>query len=240
MLLIASIFAAAAVGFNDVVGLYMSTYFWEFSTSEIAVLIASLVFSVILAFAITPALTKRFEKKKVALAFASFGIAFGPLPIFLRLLEWMPENGDPRLLPIILIHSLLLVTGVIATGILIVSMIADAIDETELSTGKRQEGMFMSAIAFSGKATSGVGGFLAGVALDLIHFPSQALPGSVPPEKIFKLGLAVGPGLLLLYCFTLYFVSGYRITRERHAEILLELERRRGAAANAIDRGLNV
>jgi Na+/melibiose symporter-like transporter len=38
----------------------------------------------------------------------------------------------------------------------------------------------------------------------------------------------------------LYFISRYRITRERHAEILLELERRRGAAANAIDRGLNV
>jgi Na+/melibiose symporter-like transporter len=240
MLLVASLFAAAAGGFNDVVGLYMSTYFWEFSTSEIAVLVASLVLSVILAFAITPALTARFDKKKVALAFASFGVACGPLPVFLRLLGWLPENGDPMLLPIILIHGVLLVTGVIAIGILIASMIADAIDEAELSTGKRQEGMFMSAIAFSAKATSGVGGFFAGLVLDLIHFPTQADPGSVPPEKIFKLGLAVGPGLLLFYLLMLYFISRYRITRERHREILSELERRRGAPPNPIDRGSDV
>jgi Na+/melibiose symporter-like transporter len=240
MLLIAALFAAAANGFNEVVGLYMNTYFWGFSTSEIAVLIAGLVLSVILAFAITPALTTRFDKKKVALAFASFGVSLGPLPVFLRLLGWMPENGDPMLLPIILIHSVLLVTGVIAIGILIASMIADTIDEAELSTGKRQEGMFVSAVTFSAKATSGVGGFFAGLALDLIHFPTQAQLGSVPPEKVFKLGLAVGPGLLLFYLLMLYFISRYRITRERHAEILLELERRRGAAANAIDRGLNV
>ena len=45
-------------------------------------------------------------------------------------------------------------------------MIADTVDENELITGKRQEGMFASAIAFSAKATSGIGGFLAGVALD--------------------------------------------------------------------------
>jgi Na+/melibiose symporter-like transporter len=240
MLLIAALFAAVAGGFSDVVGLYMNTYFWEFSTSEIAVLVAGLVLSVMLAFAITPALTSRFDKKKVAVVFASFGVSFGPLPVFLRLLGWMPENGDPMLLPIIVIHGVLLVTAVIAIGILISSMIADAIDEAELSTGKRQEGMFVSAIAFSAKATSGIGGFFAGLALDLIDFPTQAQPGSVSPEKVFNLGLAVGPGLLLFYLLMLYFISGYRITRERHGEILSELERRRIAAEDPTDRGANV
>jgi Na+/melibiose symporter-like transporter len=152
----------------------------------------------------------------------------------------MPENGDPMLLPIIVIHSTVLVTGVIAIGILIASMIADTIDEAELSTGKRQEGMFVSAISFSAKATSGIGGFFAGMALDLIHFPTQAQPGNVPPEKVFMLGLAVGPGLLLFYLLMLYFVSRYRITRERHQEILSELQRRHRGAAKPIDRGANV
>jgi Na+/melibiose symporter-like transporter len=135
MLVFAALFAAAAAGFSDVVGLYMNTYFWEFSTGNIAVLVAGLVISVILAVAITPALTRRFDKKTIALAFACFGVAVGPLPVFLRLLDWMPENGDPLLLPIILIHGSLVVTGVIAIGILISSMIADAVDEAELSTG---------------------------------------------------------------------------------------------------------
>ena len=129
---------------------------------------------------------------------------------------------------------MLLVAAVIAIGIIVASMIADVVDESELATGKRQEGMFMAAIAFSVKATSGSGGLFAGIALDLIAFPKLAEPGTVPPEKVFQLGLAVGPGLLVLYVFTLVFLSRYRITRERHTEILAELEQRRleaGAAA---------
>jgi Na+/melibiose symporter-like transporter len=89
--------------------------------------------------------------------------------------------------------------------------------------------MFMSAIAFTAKSASGIGVLLAGVTLDLIQFPAQAGPGSVASDKIFKLGLAVGPGLMLLYLLTLIFVSRYRLTRERHAEILAELARRSSA-----------
>ena len=234
-LLVAALFSAVAGGFSDVVGLYMNTYFWGFSTAQIAILVYVLLISLALAFTLTPPLTRRFDKKNVTLALASFGVFFGPLPVFLRLLGWMPENGDPALLPLIGVHSVLLVTVVVASGIVIASMIADVIDESELATGKRQEGMFMSAIAFTAKATSGLGGFFAGVALDLIQFPARAEPGTVPADTVFKLGLAVGPGLMILYLLTLYFVSRYRITRERHAEILSELERRRVSAATGGD-----
>lgn len=37
-------------------------------------------------------------------------------------------------------------------------------------------------------------GFADVVALDLIAFPRGVAPGLVPPDKIFLLGLAVGPG----------------------------------------------
>jgi Na+/melibiose symporter-like transporter len=50
---------------------------------------------------------------------------------------------------------------------------------------------------------------------------------SVAPEKVFALGLVVGPVLMVLWLCALIFLSRYRITRERHAEILAELERRR-------------
>ena len=51
-----------------------------------------------------------------------------------------------------------------------------------------------------------------------------AAPGDVDPEKVFQLGLVVGPGLMLLYLVTLIFLSRYPITRSRHREILAELE----------------
>ena len=139
-----------------------------------------------------------------------------------------PENGAEgggRHAPLV---AWVLVTAVIAIGITVGSMLADVVDEGELQTGERQEGMFMSTVAFTSKAVSGVGSFLAGLALDLIAFPSQADPGSVDPDKVFQLGLVVGPGLMLLYLVTLIFLSRYPITRSRHQQILAELEQRRG------------
>jgi GPH family glycoside/pentoside/hexuronide:cation symporter len=230
MLVVAAVFAAVAGGFNDVVGLYVNTYFWEFSTNQIAVLIWGLVFATLLAFDVTPRLAARFDKKRATVGILTFAIVVGPMPILLRLAGWFPPNGHPSLLPIILVHLTIIVAAVISVSITVASMIADVVDEGELATGKRQEGMFTAAIAFSAKATSGLGGLFAGIALDLIAFPKGADPGTVPPGKVFNLGLAVGPGLMFFYFVTLAFIARYRITRERHGEILAELEHRRAEA----------
>lgn len=231
VLVLAGLFAAVAGGFSDVVGLYMNTYFWGFSTEQISLLLVPLVIATVLVFSAIRSVTEHYDKKSTALSLATLAVVIGPLPIFLRLLGWMPANGSPVLLYLIMAHSLVVVSAVIAIGILVASMIADTVDESELSTGKRQEGLFSSAIAFTTKATSGIGSFAAGIALDLIAFPKGMDPSQVPPDKIFLLGLAVGPGMVVLYILTLIFLARYEITRERHEEILVELERRRPQAA---------
>jgi Na+/melibiose symporter-like transporter len=230
-LLAAALFASVAGGFGDVVGLYVNTYFWELSSAQIATLVYALVPSVVFAFLVARPLSQRFDKKRAALGIAAFAIAIAPLLIFLRLLDWLPSNGDPRLLPLIIAHSVMSVACVVAIGIIVASMLADVVDEGEVATGLRQEGMFTATISFAAKATSGFGGLVAGIALDAIAFPRGAAPGSVPAEKVAALGLAVGPGLVALYLLTLFFLSRYRITRERHREILDELDRRRERAA---------
>lgn len=230
MLVFAGLFSAVAGGYMDVVGLYMSTYFWGFSAQEIAFLGLAAVPAFLLAVGLARPVSERFDKRKTALGLATFAVLFGALPVLLRLVALMPPNGHPLLLYLIFGHNLLLIVAIIIIGIVIASMIADTIDLGELRTGKRQEGMYSSAIAFTGKAVSGVGGFLAGVALDLVDFPRTAVEGvapTVPPEKIYALGVAVAPVLVVLYLCALIFLSRYRITRESHAETLAELERRR-------------
>ena len=227
----AALFASVAGGFSDVVGLYVNTYFWELSSAQIATLVYALVPAVVFAFLVARPLSQRFDKQRAALGIAAFAIAIAPLLIFLRLIDWLPSNGDPRLLPLIVAHSVLSVASVVAIGIIVASMLADVVDEGELVTGLRQEGIFTATISFAAKATSGLGGLVAGIALDAIAFPRGAAPGSVPAEQVAALGLAVGPGLVTLYLLTLFFLSRYRITRERHREILGELDRRRERAA---------
>jgi Na+/melibiose symporter-like transporter len=225
----AAVLSSVAGGFSDVVGLYLNTYFWGFTTEQIALILPGLVVSVLAAFAVTRPVTERYEKKRAAVGMATFAIAFGPLPIFLRLLDWLPPNGHPWLLPLIFVHTVILVTTVVAIGITVSSMLADVVDEHELATGHRQEGLISSAIAFAAKATSGLGGLLAGIALDLIGFPRGQASGTVSAEKLEALGLVVGPGLMVLYLATLAFLARYEITRRGHELTLAALARRRAA-----------
>lgn len=227
MMVGAAVLSSVAGGFGDVVGLYMNTYFWELSTEQIALILPGLVISVLVAFAATRPITERFEKKQAAMGMSAFAILFGPLPIFMRLLGVMPPNGHPGLLPLIIGHTLILVATVVGIGITVSSMLADVVDEHELATGRRQEGLISAAIAFAAKATSGLGGLTAGIALDLIAFPRGANAGGVPQGKLVALALVVGPGLMVLYLATLVFLARYEITRRGHEETLAALADRR-------------
>ena len=230
-LVLGMLFASVAGGFNDVVGLYMNTYFWEFTTDEITLITLGLGVSVLVGVVASRPLSERFDKKPTALALAVVAVGFGPFPVFLRLLDLMPANRDPLLLYLMIGHGFIIVAAIVMIGIIISSMISDVVDENELETGQRQEGLFFSALTFCAKASSGIGGLLAGVALDVIAFPRLAAPGSVDPEKLFSLGMAVGPGLVILFFVLVYFLSRYGLTRERHREILAELARRQAPQA---------
>ncbi len=229
VLVVAALFASVAAGFQDIVGLFMNTYFWGFSSDELSLLLLPLAGSTLVAIVLVRPITERFDKRSAALVLASFAVLFGPLPVFLRLLGWMPPNGDPLLLYLIMGHAAIIVAPLVAIGVLVPSMIADTVDEGELQTGLRQEGVYSAAISFSAKAASGIGSLAAGIALDLIQFPRMVSEiTSVPDDKIFLLGLAVGPGMLVLYLIMLLLLRLYPITRERHTEILAALAARRG------------
>jgi Na+/melibiose symporter-like transporter len=112
-----------------------------------------------------------------------------------------------------------------------VSMLADTIDVQELNTGRRQEGIFAAALAFSGKATAGVGAIVAGFLLQqVVHWPEHANPHTIDPQAVTRLGLMAGVlvPLLLVVPFTLG--TRYRITRQSHMLIREELDRRRADA----------
>ncbi len=228
-LVVASLFASVAGAFTEVFGLYLNTYFWEFTSEQLAAFVPGVVVGVGLGVVAARPISVRFDKRSAALFLATLAVAIGPLPIFLRLAHLTPPNGSPQLLAALVVHVAFMVTFAVSIGILIGSMISDTIDQNELAHGTRREGIFSSAIAFSAKAASGVGTLLAGTALDLIAFP-RPHPGEPPPqiapEQATALGWIVGPGLLGLWVCTLFFLSRYRLTRAEHTRVLAELERR--------------
>ena len=223
----------AAVGVIAGLDLYVFTYFWEFDRGTMLVVIVAYVIGVMVGTVIAPAFFSRFGKK-AGLIFGALSFPlFQSTPIVARLMDWFPENGDPSLF--VLLTVIRLVQGACTAHALVAfsSIVADIVDEHELETGKRREGTFFAAVAFSAKATSGLGGVVAGVALDVIAWPRGAhiqTAADIPPETIVNLGLVYGPviaafGLISVWCY-----SHLRMTRERHAEILRELTKQRAPA----------
>lgn len=228
-LVVASLFASVGGAFTDVFGLYMNTYFWEFTPEQLAAFLPAIVVGVVVGASAAGPISVRYDKRGAALSIATASVLIGPLPVFLRLAHLTPPNGSLELLAALVAHATFMIACAVSIGILIGSMISDTIDQNDLEHGARREGIFSSAIAFSAKAASGVGTLLAGVALDLIAFP-RPVPGLPVPEiathQATALGWIVGPGLMGLWLFTLLFLSRYRLTRAEHAHIVSQLAQR--------------
>jgi len=221
------LFAAMAAGFSAALNLYLVTYFWGLSPEEIRYFILLNFFSAALAAVLAARFTSRFDKRQAAVGLFAFSIFFGSAPVLLRLVGFFPGNDHPVLLPLLLSHNFIEVAVVVMVGIAISSMVADIAEENELRTGRREEGLFFAARSFAAKATTGVGTFLAGLALETIGLEAGARPADVAPSALVRLGIIFGPALMVLYLIALACVSRYQISRTGHAEHIELLAQRR-------------
>ena len=87
-------------------------------------------------------------KKRGVIMIGILAFSIAPAPVALRLLGVMPENGDPLLYPMILVLTIIDLALIITTQILTQSMIADLVEDGELRTQRRSEGVFFAAIIY--------------------------------------------------------------------------------------------
>jgi GPH family glycoside/pentoside/hexuronide:cation symporter len=227
------------VGVTNTLDIYMITYFWELDDA--------IVLPVLIAYAIGNALgtfvsVRLFSAwgKKACLIVGGLSWAFfQTLPVVLRLVGWFPENADTisvgqiemkTILPLLVAVKVIQGFSTAQANVGYGSMMADVCDEHEHQTGRRQEGAFFAAVAFSAKATSGFGAVIAGWALEIINWPTGPeirTAADVPPETLMNMGFFYGPMIASLGFISVLFYMGYRLTPKRHAEMLVELADRR-------------
>ncbi len=119
----------------------------------------------------------------------------------------------------------------IATAYLVPwSMLPDVIDLDELETGQRREGVFYGVMTFTQKTCVGLGIALTLQALQWYGFDQNLLPGQQPPSALNALRWMIGPLPTLILLVGMLLVYLYPITRQKHAEILAQLEARRAAS----------
>jgi len=217
------------VAVETVLNAFMGIHFWGLETNQLRWIGIGVIAGLVPGTLAGAFLVKVLDKKWCLIVPAALtGINVNVL-IVLRLAGVLPEDY-PYILQLLVIQSC--ITGILAPVVFITinSMFADISDELELMTGKRQEGIVYSARAFALKAANALGTVFGGLALDAIAFPRTALPGSVDPDVIWKLGLVQGPLTSVISIVGLLLYMGYRLTRARHEEIVRALNERKALA----------
>ncbi len=216
-------------GLQRALVLHMNTYFWALETSKMGYLFYAFFASTVLSIPFIKYIMDWLDKKGTMYLGLIILLTSFVMPTTLRLIGLFPENESPLLFPVLIFCQITTGFGMATMIVGMGSIMADIADNQELQNGKRQEGLIFSFVTFAMKATSGVGHFLAGLALSLISFPTteNVRPQDIPNDVIFNLGLVYGPGVLVFGLLCFYFFSYYNITRESHEETLEILSLRR-------------
>ena len=219
----ANLFGSVATGFAAGLAFLMLTYFWEFSEFQIFSWTVLVFVSALLGLLIAPRIVKRIGKKRSVIVLGIVAFSIAPMPVILRLAGLMPENGDPLLFPLVVAINTFDIGLIIALQAVLYSMVADLVEQSEVRTGRRSEGVFFAAITFIRKCNVGFGSFAAGLVLSAIAFPQGEAPGDVSDQTLWNLGAWYAPVLLSLWALMILAVSRYRIEKADHEENLRKL-----------------
>jgi GPH family glycoside/pentoside/hexuronide:cation symporter len=229
-LFISAMFGALASGLSTSMSVYINTFYWELDNKQIAMVTSTIFFSAIVAVILAPRIGRYLGKKHAAITIGVISAVVAPLPYILRILDLFPANGSSELLYCLIVYQLVEMSLMITTAIMVDSMIADVVEQSQLRTGRRSEGVFFAARSFIRKSVSGVGVLLATTLLTLINFPTDAKPGMVEPGVVDNLGVYYAPAIFVLYMLAIIVIFAYRISQEIHEENVRSLASDAGAS----------
>ena len=220
---------SATVGVRETVHSYVTLFFWELPANKLRVFGLATPPAFLVAFLITARLHRRFDKRNTMLGSLIVMAITTILPVLLRFCGWLPANGSAGLTTSLLLFTFVYFGAGAVQMITVLSVLSDIADEHELTAGVRSEGTLFAARTLFSKLSSGLGHLLAGVALDVIQFPTKAHPGEVAQKLVNELAVFDGPIATLPVLAALWFYRRYAIDRQRHTEIQNALHSRRSS-----------
>ena len=233
-LFLSGLLVAIAGGIEAAFSVYFDSYFWELDTNEMLIRGCCIYLSPIIALILAPKLSDRLGKKQTVMSVWAFQIFFAALPFALRYIDLtygtsiLPlntneENPTSWLLTFLCVHVVINVAAGIIVFSTLSSMLMDLVEDIQLETGRREEGVLFSARSFADKAVSGFGLTFAGFILTFIAFPESSViretyNGMVPETILANLALWYVPICIFSFSAALLMVQGYSLSRSAHEE----------------------
>jgi len=221
---LAGMFIAIAMGARNGLEIYIGLFFWGLKQSQLALLTSVGVVGSLLGVLLAAPVAKHLGKKYGAIAMFTTALALGLAPIAARLLGLMPPNGSEVLITILMVETFLNAAMAVGTGVLLVSMTSDVIEDAEVKTGRRSEGLLLSADNLFKKIVSGMGIFISGAILKAVEFPVGVKRGQIDPEIVRNLGVAFLPTVGILFGLAIVCLFAFNIDKAKHEENLAKLK----------------
>lgn len=225
-LFLATLFGLLASGVSATLNQYINGFFWEFDNQQIGGLTVAVYISAILALVLAPITGRLLGKKKAAIIIGILAFTIAPAPVLARQFGLLPPNGTDALYTIVLSVTVLDLALIIAYQMLAASMVADIVEENELVTGRRSEGIYFAGISFMRKLAQGFGVLTASFILALASITPGMRASQASDEAVRTLGWGYALTLLGLWSVMIVCVSFYRISREDHENNLRALAER--------------
>ena len=179
---------------------------------------------------LAPAIGLRFGKKAAAIVMQVARVVLYPIPYICVLTGVWPEFGS--------VASIAIYTGFIFTevvfgiisAVMLDSMMADVVEDSETHTNRRSEGLFFATRSFAGKFVSASGIIFAGVIVSAVGFDSITNVADFTDEHRFTQAVFFLPIYCTVCLSAVACILMYRIDRESH-EANLQIIKERNSAA---------
>jgi GPH family glycoside/pentoside/hexuronide:cation symporter len=193
---------------------------------------------VFFAFLIGPIASRFFGKVKGAIVLFCTGYVISVTPLVLGLLGIFFHAGMPNLVWILMGFAAISGSMTIGASIPVTAMIADVVEDSEIKTGRRNEGLFFAGNSFLAKAVTGLGLLGSGLLLWVSGFPTAAIPGKVDPAIVHHFAVIYLVTITIVYGLGIIVLSMFPITRETHQENLKTLAAEMAQAQEPVDMGV--
>ena len=218
-----------AGGLASTLTLHANLYFWRLPENIVGLFPTLTIAGYLAGLPLCSLLLNRFEKRNVALIGLALVSCTQLLPVTLRLNGLLPD-GNPTYF---VLAAFVFVGGAAGCCAFVPwgSMMADAADEHELLFGTRREALYFASLLLAVKSAVGLGGLLAGLALDFIRFPRDvaSITGPLPSDVVNTLGLIQGPIAAGIGVIAALLLLGYKIDRTALTRIQTALAARPAA-----------
>ncbi len=195
---------------------YLYLYVWKFNQAAFGLYPVVLFLSVVAAFFLVVPFNRRWDKPHTAAYASVIGMALWATPFLLRLAGVWPDIGSTASTVLVFVFFFLANSFGVTVMISASSMIADIVEDAQVKTGRRTEGIFFAGNFFVQKCATGLGIFISGLVISWAGLSTQTAPSAVSGDVIDRLTAAYIVMIGLCALLSARVFSRFPIRRHEH------------------------